>query len=192
MFDPITSIRSGYVCLTGADIDTDQICPARFMTTTTAEGLGDALFHDARRDQTGALDVNHPLNAARIEEQQILIGGPNFGSGSSREHAVWAIKDFGFKAVLAPKLADIFRSNALNNGLLAIEIPDPLFRLLVSNQFQIMIDLPRQQIMSEAFADTGFEITSFAKLCLLKGMDRLGFLENNIAVTQEYEDRLGL
>lgn len=173
MIEPFRTLSSGIVVLQQEDIDTDQIVPARFMATVTAQGLGAALFRDARSAAQGA----HPLDAADPETQRILVAGANFGCGSSREHAVWALMDFGFRAVLAPRIADIFKSNALNSGLLALEI-SPAFhaRLVAHRHSQVTIDLERQVVSDGRGHEEGFEIAPFTRFCLLRGMDRLDVL----------------
>ncbi|MBG6116377.1 MULTISPECIES: 3-isopropylmalate dehydratase small subunit [unclassified Sphingobium] len=191
MLDAFTSLHSGFVCLPQADIDTDQICPARFMTTVSTDGLAEALFHDARYDIEGMPVSSHPLTNCDVAAQKVLVGGANFGSGSSREHAIWAIREFGFKAILAPRLADIFRANALNNGLLAVEIPEIYFEWLIPNKAaEIHIDLVSQTIATEGYGSTSFDIDPFAKLCLLNGVDRLGYLLSALPEIGQYETRM--
>lgn len=173
MAEAFVTLNTGIVVLEQENIDTDQIVPARFMTTLSSTGLGQALFADAR----SALRGRHPLDAAHPEQQRILLAGSNFGCGSSREHAVWAIIDFGFKAVLAPRIADIFRNNALNNGLLAIEISQDLYqRLCHRAHSRISIDLPARTLTDAQGHDEPFAIEPFARYCLLRGMDRLDYL----------------
>nr|WP_315400938.1 3-isopropylmalate dehydratase small subunit [uncultured Duganella sp.] len=173
MSEPFLVLTSGIVVLAQENIDTDQIVPARFMATVTAQGLGDALFSDARSAAHGT----HPLDAAEPEAQRILVAGANFGCGSSREHAVWALIEFGFRAVLAPGIADIFNSNALNSGLLAIDIAPSFHAHLVAHpDSQVNIDLERQSVSDGRGREETFRIDPFARFCLLRGMDRLEVL----------------
>ena len=163
------------------DIDTDQIIPARFLKATTRDGFGDNLFCDWRYDQTGKVKKDFVLNNP-LYTGKILVAGKNFGCGSSREHAAWAIADYGFKVVISSFFADIFKGNALNNGLLPITVSKvflhELFLCIEKNpQTEIMIDLEDQSI---AILDTGsnekFQIDSYRKMCLTNGYDDIDFL----------------
>ena len=163
------------------DIDTDQIIPARFLKATTRDGFGDNLFRDWRFDQSNTLKKDFVLNNP-IYQGKILIAGKNFGCGSSREHAAWAIADYGFKVVVSSFFADIFKGNALNNGLLPVTVSkvflNELFLCIEKNpQTEIMVNLEDQSI---AILDTGsnekFEIDSYRKMCLLNGYDDIDFL----------------
>lgn len=184
MANPFTSLTTGIVVLDQDNVDTDQIMPARFMTTLTSTGLGEALFADARKRELG----KHPLDTSRPDLQRVLVAGSNFGCGSSREHAVWAIIDFGFQAVLAPRIADIFRNNALNNGLLAIEISDRLHgNLLNQTDRRITVDLEAQTIIDDSGCLETFEIDPFARYCLMQGIDRLDYLHKKQSLVLEYE-----
>ncbi|TWC63007.1 3-isopropylmalate/(R)-2-methylmalate dehydratase small subunit [Pseudomonas sp. SJZ103] len=184
MANPFTSLNTGIVVLDQDNVDTDQIVPARFMTTLTSAGLGEALFADARKREWG----KHPLDTALPDLQRILVAGSNFGCGSSREHAVWAIIDFGFQAVLAPRIADIFRNNALNNGLLAIEISTRLYANLINQTvMRITVDLEAQTIIDDAGCLETFEIDPFARYCLMQGIDRLDYLRKKQNLVLEYE-----
>lgn len=184
MAEPFVSLTASIVLLDQDNIDTDQIVPARFMTTLASSGLGQALFADARN----ALPGRHPLDIATVEQQRILVAGSNFGCGSSREHAVWAITDFGFKAVLAPRIADIFRNNALNNGLLAVEISPELYeRLRRRPQARVEIDLRARALADDAGHRETFGIEPFARYCLLHGMDRLDYLLHRRERIRAYE-----
>lgn len=173
-FDTITS-RS--VALPIANIDTDQIIPARFLTTTSRAGLGRHAFQDWRWREDGSANPDFVLNRAEHAGAQILIAGDNFGCGSSREHAPWALLDAGIRAVISTAIADIFRSNALKNGLLAIVVsPAEHADLLAAAGQTLTIDLRAQRIERAGHAPIEFAINAFARQCLLDGVDELGYL----------------
>lgn len=176
---PITTITSRTVALPISNVDTDQIIPARFLTTTTREGLGRHAFADWRYDSAGHPKPDFVLNLPKSQGCRILVAGRNFGCGSSREHAPWALLDYGFQAVISSEIADIFRSNALKNGLLPIVVDEATNdRLLANPGAELTIDL---QATTVTLADGGtvqFPIESFARYCLLNGVDQLGFLLN--------------
>ena len=141
--DPITVLRSRTVALPSTNIDTDQIIPARFLTTTTRDGLGVSLFADWRYDKDGAPRADFVLNQPAAAGCQVLVAGRNFGCGSSREHAPWALLDFGFRAVISTEFADIFRSNSLKNGLLPIVVDEATHAWLLGHPgVEVEIDLP--------------------------------------------------
>lgn len=178
--NPIETFMSHAVVLDRDDIDTDQIIPARFLTTTGRTSLGDALFADWRYDETGALRSDFPLNQS-LRGAAILIAGRNFGCGSSREHAVWALQGYGLRAVVSTQFADIFRSNALGNGLLPIQLDDAAYGVVLDVCRQdpetlLEIDLTAQTITTPAGASFAFPIDPFARHCLLHGTDALGYL----------------
>lgn len=163
------------------NIDTDQIIPARFLTATSREGFGQNLFRDWRFDKSGNPDKSFPLNNP-LYGGQVLVAGKNFGCGSSREHAVWAISDYGFRVVVSSFFADIFRNNALNNGLLPVVVPEDLLKELFELIFRepktrVSIDLEKQTFSIVPGARTvKFEINPFRKECLLKGLDDVDYL----------------
>ncbi|HEU5059493.1 MAG TPA: 3-isopropylmalate dehydratase small subunit [Kofleriaceae bacterium] len=176
-----TTITSRAVLLPHDDIDTDQIIPARFLKVTSREGLGKDLFHDWRYDAGGAPRADFPLNAPGAAGAQVLIAGHNFGCGSSREHAPWALCDFGFRAVVAGSFADIFRSNALKNGLLPVALGrEEHARLCAARQadpaLEVTVDLERQVIEWPGQPPLAFPVDPFARRCLLEGVDELGYL----------------
>jgi 3-isopropylmalate/(R)-2-methylmalate dehydratase small subunit len=178
------------------DIDTDQIIPARFLTTTTRSGLGRHLFADWRYDSAGAPRPDFELNWAAAAGAQILVGGRNFGCGSSREHAPWALNDWGFRAVIASSFADIFRSNAHKNGVLTIALPEPALvathRALRQNPAaKITVDLAEQTVMLPDGSAASFAIDAFSKRCLIDGLDELGFLLAEIPRIHEWEVACG-
>jgi 3-isopropylmalate/(R)-2-methylmalate dehydratase small subunit len=177
MSAPIRVIRSSTVVLPLDDVDTDRIIPARFLTTTTRTGLGEALFSDSRRDAVGNPRPDSPFDQPGTRAAKILVAGRNFGCGSSREHAVWALQDFGFAAVIARSLADIFRRNALGNGLLAIEVPEPAHAALVAAAGEtVTLDLEERLLTLPDGSEVVFPIDPFARHCLLAGLDELAFI----------------
>ncbi len=163
------------------NVDTDQIIPARFLSATSRKGFGDNLFVDWRYTKTGEKNSDFILNNPKYKGK-VLVAGKNFGSGSSREHAVWAIFDFGFRAVVSSFFADIFKNNALNNGLLPIVISDDLLKKLhglIQNDpdTKVKIDLEKQTFTILSTGDSvSFEINPYKKECLLKGLDDIDFL----------------
>jgi 3-isopropylmalate/(R)-2-methylmalate dehydratase small subunit len=179
--DKFVKLISTCVPLPIENVDTDQIIPARFLKATTRDGFGQNLFRDWRYDKSGRPKADFVLNNNRYGGQ-ILVTGKNFGSGSSREHAAWAIKDYGFRVVVSSFFADIFKSNALNNGLLPVQVSDNFLALLFDSlnsdpSTRIMVDLENQVI---SFMPEGplekFEINTYKKNCLLNGYDDIDFL----------------
>ncbi len=174
---PITAIKSRTVALPITNVDTDQIIPARFLTTTTREGLGRHAFTDWRYDAAGNPKPDFVLNLPQSRGCRILVAGRNFGCGSSREHAPWALLDYGFQAVISSEIADIFRSNALKNGLLPIVVDEATNdKLLASPGAELTIDLGTTTVTLPDGTAVRFPIESFARYCLLNGVDQLGFL----------------
>ena len=174
---PITRLQSRTAVLTDENIDTDRIIPARFLTTTVREGLGKLCFNDWRYQSDGSDNPAFPLNQPQSQGCSILVAGRNFGCGSSREHAPWALLDYGIKAVLCSEIADIFRNNALKNGLLAIVIAEAQHRWLLDNPgVELTIDVQAQTITLPDGSNVAFTLEPFARHCLLNGVDQLGFL----------------
>jgi 3-isopropylmalate/(R)-2-methylmalate dehydratase small subunit len=174
---PVTHIQSRTAVLADENIDTDRIIPARFLTTTTREGLGKLCFHDWRYQADGSDNPAFPLNQPQARGCSILVGGRNFGCGSSREHAPWALLDYGIQAVLSSEIADIFRGNALKNGLLAIVISAAEHRWLLEHPgIELGIDVRGQFISLPDGGRIAFELEPFARHCLLNGVDQLGYL----------------
>lgn len=174
--EPITTFAAKAIALPVENIDTDQIIPARYLKVTDKNGLGEGLFRDWRDS-----DPDFILNRAESEGAQLLIAGNNFGCGSSREHAPWALQGYGFKAVVSTYFADIFRNNALKNGLLPITVDEDTYYQLVSMCEEdpntvLTVDLVNQQLVLPEGQQVAFPIDGFAKQCLLKGVDQLGFL----------------
>ncbi len=189
-----TILESTCVPLPLANIDTDQIIPARFLSATTKEGFGKNLFRDWRYDKEGDVIKEFILNNP-VYKGSILVTGSNFGCGSSREHAVWAIADYGFRAVVSDSFADIFANNALNNGLLPVVIPAEtlgrLTELIISKPgTSVKIDLEKQILSSEeADISVSFVINAFKKECLLKGLDNIEYLLGIRDEITEFEER---
>lgn len=186
------TITSTYVPLPIENVDTDQIIPARFLKATTREGFGDNLFADWRYDKDGNPKSDFVLNNPTYSGE-VLVAGKNFGSGSSREHAAWAIGGYGFKVVVSSFFADIFRNNALNNGILPVVVSEKflseLFKSVNNNpQTTVTVNLEEQTISNnETGTVESFEINPYKKECLLKGLDDIDFLLSNRDKIEEYE-----
>lgn len=186
--EAITRIQSRTVVLPTRDIDTDQIIPARYLTTTSREGLGKFLFHDLRFNKNGEKDESFVLNTAQAQGCEILIGGNNFGCGSSREHAPWALLDAGFRAVISTKIADIFRNNSLKNGLVPIVIDEKNHRFLLQNPgIELDIDVRESTLTLPDGVVVEFSIDAFARYCLVDGIDQLGYLRKKLVDIEDYE-----
>jgi len=184
--DSFVVLQSRFVVVPADDIDTDQIIPARFLTTTQRVGLGAHLFCDVR----GPGGVAAVLDAPRSAGAEILVAGDNFGCGSSREHAPWALRDFGFRAVVSTSFADIFTSNALKNGLLPVVVPPSfLDGLRQSSDDELTIDLQACTVRMADGRAVSFAVEPFARLCLLQGMDPLDFLLEQDAAISAFERR---
>lgn len=192
--EKFTTITSTYVPLPIENVDTDQIIPARFLKATTREGFGDNLFADWRYDKEGNPKVDFVLNDPKYSGE-VLVAGKNFGSGSSREHAAWAIGGYGFKVVVSSFFADIFRNNALNNGILPVVISDEFLSELFdcsrkNPKSTVTVNLEAQTIVNNETGRTeSFEINAYKKECLLKGLDDIDFLLSNRDKILEYEKR---
>lgn len=188
----IRRIQSRTVVLPTKDIDTDQIIAARFLTTTSREGLGKSLFHDLRYNSDGSENPEFPLNKEAARGCEILVAGNNFGCGSSREHAPWALLDFGIKAIVSTEIADIFRNNALKNGLVPVVVDDVTHRWLIDNPgAAIEVDVQSATLRLPDGETAPFPIDPFAKYCLLEGIDQLGFLlKHHEAITKFEETRV--
>jgi 3-isopropylmalate/(R)-2-methylmalate dehydratase small subunit len=188
----ITTLTSTTVVIPDADIDTDQIIPARFLTTTNRAGLGRHLFANWRYLPDGSPNPDFMLNHSTAGGGAILVAGANFGCGSSREHAPWALLDHGFRAVLSTRIADIFRTNALKNGLLALEIDDRTHALLIEEPGrEVTIDLEDCTIRLPGCEPVTFEIDGFSRHCLMQGVDQLGFLQGHEAAIAAFEAQHG-
>lgn len=189
--EPIKILRSRTVVLPMTNIDTDQIIPARFLTTTTREGLGQNLFADWRYDAQGAPRPEFALNRAEAQGCQILVAGRNFGCGSSREHAPWALLDYGIRAVISTEIADIFRSNSLKNGLLPVVVAENTSRWLLEHPgAEVSIDLDSTTLLLPGGERVEFPLEAFSRYCLMNGIDELGFLLGRMPQIKAYEQRI--
>jgi 3-isopropylmalate/(R)-2-methylmalate dehydratase small subunit len=189
---PFTNFESRVVALPVNNIDTDQIIPARFLKTTSKDGLGDQLFCDWRYDAQGRPKPEFVLNQPGAKGAQVLLAGDNFGCGSSREHAPWALTQFGFRAVVSTSFADIFKQNALKNSLLPIAIPSAahaaLFAEIARNpQATVKVDLPKQTLTLPDGQAIEFPVDAFSKHCLVEGIDELGYILQQETAIRAYE-----
>lgn len=186
--DAIRVLRARTAVLPITNVDTDQIIPARFLTTTTRAGLGQQLFADWRYHADGALKPEFVLNRPEATGCQVLVAGRNFGCGSSREHAPWALLDYGFRAVVSTEIADIFRNNSLKNGLLPVIVDEPTHTWLLGHPgVEITLDLERTSLSLPDGRSVQFPIDAFARYCLLNGVDELEFLLNQHERIAAYE-----
>jgi 3-isopropylmalate/(R)-2-methylmalate dehydratase small subunit len=186
--EPIRTIRSRTVVLAASNVDTDQIIPARFLKVTDKTGLGKALFSDWRYAEGGAPKPDFVLNRPEAQGCQILVAGDNFGCGSSREHAPWALVDAGFRAVVSTSIADIFRNNALKNGLVPVVVSaDAYAKLLASPGAEVTVDLEARTLSLPGGGTAAFPIDGFARYCLMNGVDELGYLLSQEEAIARYE-----
>lgn len=188
MPEPLKTLTSGTLVLSQSNIDTDQIIPARFLTTTSREGLGAQAFYDWRYESDGSAKPEAVLNRIDPAQHRILIAGVNFGCGSSREHAPWALYDYGFRAVISTSIADIFTSNALKNGFLPVVVDQATWNDLVAHPDQpVTIDLETNSVQRGNHPPVIFSVEPFARQCLLDGVDTLGWLQNRMAAIETFE-----
>ena len=186
--DPLNRVRSKTLVIASSNIDTDQIIPARFLTTTTKDGLGAQLFADWRYRPDGSPNPDFALNRPAARGAQVLVAGRNFGCGSSREHAPWALLDFGFRAVISTQIADIFRGNSLKNGLLPIVVDDATSQWLLDHPGAVVdIDLTAMRLTLPTGVSVSFPLEAFARHCLLNGIDELGYLRSRLPDIERYE-----
>ncbi len=190
--EPFKRFSSRLAPLPNENVDTDQIIPARFLKTTSKEGLGKALFHDWRYDAAGNPRPGFVLNKPENQGASILLAGGNFGCGSSREHAPWALLDYGFRVVVSTSFADIFRNNCLKNGLLPVQVGEKdhetLFRRRMEDtKTELTVDLEAQALILADGARMVFPIDAFSKRCLLEGIDELGYLLKFSEQISKYE-----
>ncbi len=186
--EPIRQLRSRTLVMPSTNIDTDQIIPARFLTTTTREGLGKALFADWRYDAAGNPRPDFILNRPEAVGCQVLVAGRNVGCGSSREHAPWALTDYGFRAVISTEIADIFRNNSLKNGLLPVVVDEETHAWLLSHPgAEVAIDLESCTLTLPNDREVRFPLEPFARHCLMQGVDELGFLLSRMDDIERYE-----
>ena len=181
MSEPFTTFSSAIIPLPAENVDTDQIIPARFLKTTQKSGLADALFYDWRYDADGQPRPDFVINQPQMQGRQILLAGDNFGAGSSREHAPWALTSWGIRAIFSTSFADIFRSNALKNGLLPIVVDEETHRALFEcvaerPEAEVSVDLEAQVVHLPSDQDIAFEVDPFARQMLLAGTDEIGWL----------------
>ena len=189
---PLIRVHSTTAVIPSSNIDTDQIIPARFLTTTTKEGLGKQLFADWRYRADGSPNPDFALNLPRARGAEVLVAGKNFGCGSSREHAAWALLDYGFRAVISTEIADIFRGNSLKNGLLPIEVDEATVRWLLENPgAEVDIDLQATRLTLPTGVSVPFPLEAFARHCLMNGIDELGYLRGKLPDIERYEAARG-
>lgn len=193
--EPFRTFTGRVIALPMDNIDTDQIIPARFLKTTDKAGLGASLFADWRYDADGRPRPDFVLNRPEAQGAQVLLAGDNFGCGSSREHAPWALAGFGFRAVVSTSFADIFRNNALKNGLLPIIVDGEAHRRLLDSlarepQAEVTVDLAAQTLKLPGGVEVSFPIDGFARDCLLEGVDELGYLFQRHSQIAAYEARV--
>ena len=196
MNEKFTILRSTCVPLPLENVDTDQIIPARFLKATTKEGFGDNLFYDWRYDKQGQPIPSFVLNNPAYAGARILVAGRNFGSGSSREHAAWAIAGYGFRVVVSSFFADIHKQNELNNGVLPVVVTDAflahLFAAIEADpKTEVEVDLPAQTItLLSTDVSAHFEINNYKKHCLMNGLDDIDFLIENRNLIEAYEQNI--
>ena len=189
---PFTQLTTTALPMRRENVDTDQIIPACYLTAVTKAGMGDGLFSWWRYGRDGQPNPDFELNKPEYKGSQVLIAGRNFGSGSSREHAVWALTEYGFRAVIAPGFADIFYNNSLKNGLLPVALPEETVNMLLDlieeePTTTIAIDLESQTVTLPDGQKMGFAIDNFRKLCLLNGLDDMGYLLAKEEAVAAYE-----
>jgi 3-isopropylmalate/(R)-2-methylmalate dehydratase small subunit len=191
---PFRKHRGKVAPLHRANIDTDQIIPKQFLKRIERTGFGEFLFYDWRRTKDGAPDPSFSLNHLRHAEASILVTGKNFGCGSSREHAVWALQDFGFRAVIASSFADIFANNCVKNGVLTVvlteaEVEEIVRRVAEHHDYHLAIDLEQRKVHDDYGFSASFEIDDFTRHCLLEGLDDIGLTLKHEAEITAYEAR---
>ena len=192
VLQPFATLTSRCVVLPASNVDTDQIIPARFLKTVSRRGLGEHLFADWRRNPDGSPRPDFPLNSSGAKGASVLVAGDNFGCGSSREHAPWALLDFGFRAVISTRFADIFRNNSIKTGLLPVVLPQSAHASLLAQiaelpGAEVTIDLTSQTVTLPDGRSHQFPLDPFGRHCLLNGVDELGFLLEHESAIDEYE-----
>ncbi len=176
------------------NVDTDQIIPKQFLKRIERTGFGEFLFHDWRRRPDGTLNADFVLNQPRYQGASVLVAGRNFGCGSSREHAPWALADYGFRAIVAPAFADIFTNNCLKNGLLTVVLPEGVIAEILERAektpgYQLTVDLEKRLVRDAGGLAANFEIDDFSRHCLLEGLDDIGLTLQHEREIAEYETR---
>jgi 3-isopropylmalate/(R)-2-methylmalate dehydratase small subunit len=185
---PLTRFEARFVVLESENVDTDQIIPARYLKGTSRSGLGTGLFADWRYDEDGEARPHFILNQPHAEGAEVLVAGHNFGCGSSREHAPWALLDHGIRAIVSTGIADIFRANSLKNGLLPVVVDDATHgRLMEAGTGVVIIDVEQQTLVLEDGTSADFPIDPFSRHCLMNGIDELGFLLDQAEAIAEHE-----
>jgi 3-isopropylmalate/(R)-2-methylmalate dehydratase small subunit len=192
--EPFRTITSVAAPLDRANVDTDQIIPKQFLKRIERTGYGDFLFFDWRQTPAGEPIANFVINDPRYKGAQILIAGKNFGCGSSREHAAWALSDFGFRAVVAPTFADIFFSNAAKNGIVLVKLSEDQVALLLNRAqtlpgYKLTVSLEEQKVTDSLGFVASFEIDPFRKYCLLEGLDDIGLTLRHVAELDAFEKK---
>lgn len=190
--NPFTTLTSTLVPLPYNDVDTDQIIPANYLKVTSKEGLAEGLFFRWRYQVDGTPNPTFPLNQSVYQQARILVTGDNFGCGSSREHAPWALLGFGFQAIISTSFADIFRNNSLKNGLLPVVVDEATQQQLLSlveedPMVEVRVDLATQTVTLPDGREVSFPIDGFSKTCLLEGVDQLGYLLKQMDGIERYE-----
>ena len=184
----VKTIQSRTVVIPATNIDTDQIIPARFLTSTSRAGFGKHLFADWRYDSAGNPKPDFALNKAEARGANVLVAGRNIGCGSSREHAAWALQDYGIHAVISTEFADIFRTNCLKNGLVPVLVDETTHAWLLANpQAEVSIDVEQSTLTLPDGTTVKFPLEGFARYCLLNGVDELGYLLSKSAAIAAYE-----
>lgn len=185
-------IQSRTFSLPVENIDTDQIIPAHFLTTTDREGLGRACFYAWRFNEDGSEKADNPLKGHDTAGEKVLVTGENFGCGSSREHAPWALLDYGFQAVISSRFADIFRNNAVKNGLLPVIVDETVSRHLLENPgISVQIDIAERTLNIEGYGEVEFPLDPFSAYCLTRGIDQLDFILQGADEIRQYEQQHG-
>lgn len=192
IMEKLTTLTTRCVPVNQNNIDTDQIIPARFLKITTKTGLGKNLFYDWRYNEDGSPKSDFTLNQPQYQGAKILLAPHNFGCGSSREHAPWAIADFGVRVIIAISFADIFQNNSMKNGLLPISLPEAVVLKLLEDvaknpALEVSVDLPKQTVKIPGQPDQTFEINAFRKTCLMEGLDDIGYTLKHEADIARYE-----
>ncbi len=193
---PFTTLSGIAAPLDRRNVDTDQIIPKQFLKRIERTGYGEFLFFDWRYRQDGSTDPNFGLNAPELQGASILVAAANFGCGSSREHAPWALHDYGFRCIIAPSFADIFYSNCFKNGILPIRLAEAIVNGLIQKAraqapYRLTVDLQKQLISDEQGFSVEFEVDPFRRHCLLHGLDDIGLTMQYEAQIQAYEQRMG-
>lgn len=189
---PFKKLTATAAPLRAENVDTDQIIPARFLTAVTKEGMGDGLFSSWRYNADGSPKEGFVLNKEEYKGADILIAGRNFGSGSSREHAVWALTEYGFRCVITPSFADIFYNNSMKNGLLLVPLPEEIVNMLLDlveedPETEIAVDLENQTVTLPDGQTHKFDIDPFRKTCLREGLDDLGYIMSKADAIESHE-----